>query len=142
MSGRIEQRDRLRAESPPDDAVVVIRGGPDTTEKLTRHADRTARAWTLDGGALHGVSVFCALDELGEASLDGILATMSTYRVVYLCPVGELRKAGLDLLPRAMRPHFTLFAPDTPGTLDTERLLAMLGTAQANPFHDRPGPGR
>jgi hypothetical protein len=142
MTGRIEQRHRLRAESPPDDAVVVIRGGPDTTEKLAHHADRTARAWTLDGRALHGVSVFCALDELGAASLDGILAAMSTYRVVYLCPLGELREAGLDLLPTATRPHFTLFAPDTPGTLDVERLLAALGTAQPNPFYDQPSSGR
>jgi hypothetical protein len=137
MSRRIEQRNRLRAEQPPDDAVVVIRGGPDTAGKLARHADRTARAWTLDGGALHGVSVFGAVDELGDASLDGILEAMATYRVVYLCRVGELRAAGFDLLPTATRPHFTLFAPDTPGTLDVERLLAILGTAQPNPFHDR-----
>jgi len=33
--GRIEESERLRDEQPPDDSMVVIRGGPDTTRKLT-----------------------------------------------------------------------------------------------------------
>jgi hypothetical protein len=51
-SGREELRPLLRDERPPDDAVVVVRGGPTTIEKLVRHARRTHDAFTLDGEPL------------------------------------------------------------------------------------------
>jgi hypothetical protein len=35
---RIEQRLRLRAEPPLSEATVLVRGGPDTRDKLARHA--------------------------------------------------------------------------------------------------------
>ncbi len=44
MAGdRIEQRLRLRAEPPLSEAAILVRGGPDTRDKLARHAHRTAR---------------------------------------------------------------------------------------------------
>jgi hypothetical protein len=58
---RIEQRQLLRAEQPLPDAAMVIRGGRDTAEKLRSHAQRTARAWSLDGRPLLGISVFGVL---------------------------------------------------------------------------------
>lgn len=135
--GRIEQASRLRDEQPPDDSTVVIRGGPDTTDKLTKHAARTARAWCLDGEPLEGISVFCAIDPTGDHSLDAVLANMSSYRVIYLCPAGELRSAGFELLATATRPHYTLHAQGG-GSLDVERLLTKLGAPQHNPFHQHP----
>jgi len=134
--GRIEQIGRLRDEQPPDDSVVVIRGGPDTTDKLAKHAARTARAWSLDGKPLQGISVFCAIDATGDHSLDAVLNNMSSYRVVYLCPAGELRSAGIELLATATRPHYTLRSRGG-GTLDVARLLAKFGVPQHNPFHHR-----
>ena len=74
--GRIEQSNRPRDEQPPDDSMVIGRGGPDTTKKLTTHAARTARAWSLSGQPVEGITVFCALDATGDASLDAVLATM------------------------------------------------------------------
>jgi len=63
MTGsRIEQRALLRAERVPEGATIVVRGGSDTRDKLRRHAERTARAWSLDGRPLLGVSVFAVLD--------------------------------------------------------------------------------
>jgi hypothetical protein len=56
--GRIEQRPRLRTEPPMSGAAVLVRGGPDTPDKLARHARRTARAWSLDGQPPLGISVF------------------------------------------------------------------------------------
>jgi hypothetical protein len=53
--GRIEQRLRLRAEPLLSEAAVLVRGGPDTQDKLARHARRTARAWSLDGQPLLGI---------------------------------------------------------------------------------------
>ncbi len=134
--GRIEQSDRLRDEQPPDDSMVIVRGGPDTARKLTTHAARTARAWSLSGQPIEGISVFCALDATGDASLDAVLANMHSYRVVYLCPAGDLRAAGFEFLATAKRPHYTLRAQGG-ATLDVERLLDSLGVPQDNPFHQR-----
>jgi len=38
-------------------AQAAPRGGPDTPDKLARHARRTARAWPIDGQPLLGISV-------------------------------------------------------------------------------------
>ena len=139
--GRIEQSERLRDEKPPDDTVIVIRGGPDTLAKLKKHATRTARAWTMNDEPLEGVSVFCALDDVGKASLDGIMATMASYRIVYLPTVAALRAAGFELLPTATRPHFTL-RNNHSGSLEVEQLFEALGEPQANPFHNQTRRGR
>ena len=58
---RIEQRPRLRAEHLPAETTLVVRGGRDTADKLRSHAQRTARAWSLDGQPLLGISVFAVL---------------------------------------------------------------------------------
>jgi len=73
---RIEQRTRLRIEQPLVAATLIIRGGVDTVEKLRQHAERTERAWALDGVPLLGVSVFAVLD----MSLDDLLCRSSTCR--------------------------------------------------------------
>ncbi len=85
-----------------------MRGGPDTVEKLRRHSARTASAWQLDGEPLYGVSVYCALDEVGRGSLDRILSEMHSYRIVYLSTVGALVAGGFELLATGSRPHFTV----------------------------------
>jgi hypothetical protein len=116
--------------------MVVVPGGPDTTRKLSTHAARTARAWSLDGQPIEGISVFCALDATGDASLNAVLANMHSYRVVYLCPAGDLRSAGFEFLATAKRPHYTLRSQGG-GSLDVEWLLNSLGAPQENPFHQR-----
>jgi hypothetical protein len=130
-----ELRLHIRDEPAPDDATVVVRGGPDNLTKLARHAMRTSRAYVLNGEPLLGVSVFLALDDAGPASLDGLLSgRMETYRVVYTASVANVREAGFGLLATFGRPHYTLILPDTSqSTLGT--LAAALGTATANPYH-------
>ncbi len=58
----------LRADRLLPGTTIVVRGGRDTEGKLLRHALRTARAWSLDGLPLLGISVFAvagiALDDL------------------------------------------------------------------------------
>ena len=77
----IEQRLRLRAEPPLSEAAVLVRGGPDTRDKLARHAHRTARAWSLDGNPLLGISLFAILD----IPLNDLLsARFATYRMIHL----------------------------------------------------------
>lgn len=68
-----ELRPYLRDDRPPDDATIVVRGGPDTLAKLAIHARRTHDAYVLDGEPLWGISVYCTLDGVGPASLDGLL---------------------------------------------------------------------
>lgn len=107
----------------------MVRGGPDTREKLGRHAQRTARAWSLDGRPLLGISVFAVLD----TPLDQLLsARFATFRTIYLPTVAELSERGFALLPTGRRPHFTvrLQRADNP---ELGELLAALGPPQANP---------
>lgn len=128
----------LRRETAPDSDVMVLRGGPDSIDKLRQHARRTARAWSLDGHALLGISVFCALDDIGPASLDGLLTgRLCTYGRIHICAAGALRALGAELLPTGQRPHFTVHLGDDDDRQLAE-LLACFGAAQDN-RPDTPG---
>jgi hypothetical protein len=128
---RIEQRQRLRAEQPPAATTLVIRGGRDTADKLRSHAQRTARAWSLDGQPLLGISVFAVLDE----PLDDLLRRrFTTFRTIYLPTVGQLAEHGFELLPTAQRPHFTVRLRRADDQ-ELGQLLQALGAPQPNPAY-------
>jgi hypothetical protein len=130
---RIEQRIRLRAEQPLAAATVLVRGGPDTIDKLRRHAERTARAWALDGRPLFGISVFAALD----MPLDDLLRHRFTnFRTIHLPTASHLMKHGLPLLPTGQRPHFTVQLQQA-DEAELERLLKALGAARPNAQYAR-----
>jgi hypothetical protein len=88
VAALIEQRDRLRHEEAPAEVVVVVRGGRDSIDKLRRHALRTARAWSLDGVPLLGISVFAVVDRPLETLLRERFAT---FRTVHVTTAGHLR---------------------------------------------------
>lgn len=95
----------MRAEPPLSETTVLVRGGPDTRDKLGRHAHRTARAWSLNGQPLLGISVFAILD----IPLDDLLAArFATYRVIHLPTAAALLGRGFELLPTGLRPHYTI----------------------------------
>jgi hypothetical protein len=131
---REELRPRLRAEPSPADTIVVVRGGPANARQLTTHAERTHKAFQLDGVPLWGVSVFAALDDIGPASLDGLLQRLWSYRVVHLPTVGQRTEAGFPLLPTFARPHFTLQLSTTDEP-EIDRLVAALGPENPNRYH-------
>lgn len=131
----------LRDEEPLGETVVVVRGGPNSIERLLEHAQRTHAAYTLDGEPLWDVSVFCALEDVGPGSLDALLRRFASYRIVHLPTVGNVAAAGFDLLPTFRRPHFTIRLDDAEGAT-LARLLDVLGPAQPNPYHGRKRPGR
>lgn len=137
---RIEQRPLLRSEPLPLETVVVVRGGPDTLDKLRRHSDRTASPWSLDGEPLYGVSVYCALDDIGPATLDGILADMHSYRIVHLSTIGALLDGGFELLATASRPQFTVRLVDS--TDELAKLLALFGEPSENMYNTAKRGGR
>lgn len=130
---RIEQRQRLRAELPPAGTTLAIRGGRDTPDKLRSHAQRTTRAWSLDGQPLLGISVFAALDRPVEELLR---RRFTTFRTVCLPTVSQLADYGFELLPTGVRPHFTvrLRRADDQELL---RLLAALGPVRPNSQYAR-----
>jgi hypothetical protein len=128
---RMEQRPRLRAEEPPALATVVVRGGRDTPEKLRSHVQRTARAWSLDGQPLLGISVFAVLGE----PLDALLRRrFATFRTIYLPTVGGLADRGFELLPTGQRPHFTVRLRRGDDQ-ELGELLEALGAVQPNPAY-------
>jgi hypothetical protein len=137
-AGQEDLRLHLRSETIGGGATVVVRGGPDSLTSLARHVRRTARAFALDGVPVWGISVFAAVDDLGPASLNGILAgRLTTYALVHLPTVGALAAAEAELLPTFGRPHFTLrLASDEPQ--EVAQLLAALGPPQVNPYHGGP----
>ena len=102
--------------------------------QLAGHSRRTRDAYMLDGQPVDGVSVFCALDDVGPASLDALLQRFASYRVVHLPAVGQLRSAGFELLATFRRPHFTIrLSSATEPQL--QALLDALGEARPNPYH-------
>jgi hypothetical protein len=130
--GREELRPYLRDERPPDNSIVVVRGGPSTLAKLAIHARRTQDAYGIDGEPLWGISVFCALDDVGPASLDSLLRRFASYRVVHLPYASQLRSAGCQLLPSFGRPHYSQARGRRPGRTHP---LDVFGPAQANKYH-------
>jgi hypothetical protein len=110
--GREELRPYLRDERPPDNSIIVVRGGPSTLAKLAMHARRTQDAY----------------------GLDGLLRRFASYRVVHLPHASQLRSAGFQLLPSFGRPHYTVrLAGDDQAELT--RLLDVFGPVQANKYH-------
>lgn len=135
MTEREEQRDKLRLEPAAAGEQIVVRGGNDTVEKLRANARRTHRAWSLDGKPLFGVSVFCVLDDLGPASLPGILSgRLVTFRKVHVTRAETLVSAGFSMLATGGRPHYTVvLATDQDDELG--RLLACLGPPKDNRYY-------
>lgn len=129
-----ELRKHVRGEALPPETVVVVRGGPARLPRLAAHAERTHETYVLDGKPVWGISVFGALDDIGPASLNGILQRMSSYRVVHLPTVGQLLRDGFNLLPTFARPHFTVLLRDG-GEPELARLSRALGTEQSNRYH-------
>ena len=127
--GRVEQRALLRDEQAPPGATVVVRGGSDTPAKLRRHVERTARAWSLDGRPLLGISVFAVLDMPLEKLLRQRFAN---FRSIYLPTVARLARYRFELLPTGQRPHFTIRLSHASDE-ELDQLLLALGDVRANP---------
>ena len=72
--------------------------------ELRGHAQRTARAWALDGQPFLGISVFAVLG----ITLEELLARrFVSFRTIYLPTAGELREHAFELLATGHRPLAT-----------------------------------
>jgi hypothetical protein len=84
---------------------------------------------------LYGISVFCALDDIGPALLRAILSNeLGTYPTVHLTTAGSIEQEGFMLLPTGGRPHFTVVL-GSDGDAELERMLAVLGAPQDNRYY-------
>lgn len=118
----------VRGEEPPDDAVVVVRGGANGLAPSTIR--RTARN-TFDEFGFFGVSVFAALDGTVEELCQAVEA-IRRYGAVQESTFGALRRAGFPLIATGARPHFDIVLADlSDETID--RLRACFGPPYPTP---------
>ena len=101
--GAVEFRD----EEPPDDAVVVIRGGLRSldVEKVIELCEDSFVEF-----GFYGLSVFAAFDGDVEA-LCLRLDRMRSPGVVWVANCGALRAAGFELAATDASPHFDVVLP-------------------------------
>lgn len=129
MSMLPDLRGSIRDEAIPA-GRLLLRGGPDSTAKLRRHAERMRRAFLLDGHPVLGISMFAALDRAGKHSAVGILSTkLAAYSLVHTAPARVIAAAGFVLVPTFRRPHVTVVLR---ATNDIDALLDALGPPRVN----------
>ncbi|MHB1446097.1 MAG: hypothetical protein ACYCTI_08575 [Acidimicrobiales bacterium] len=122
----------LRDEDPPDDVIVVVRGGLMTSSYV-----RESATDTFDEYGIFAVSVFLAMDQTLDELCQGE-PFLNRYGQVRRSTVGRLHAAGFALLPTLDRPHYDVVLPDLTGrTLD--RLESSFDPPQPNPARLRPG---
>lgn len=97
----------LRNDEPPDDAVVVIRGGLHSLdiEKVIEVCEDSF----ADFG-FYGLSVFAALDGDVEA-LCLSLERLRSPGTIWVATCGRLRAAGFSLAATDTSPHFDVVLP-------------------------------
>ena len=118
----------LRGEEPPEDTIVVVRGGENglTAQTVRRSATATHREF-----GFYGLSVFLALD-LGVDELCASTDFLRRYSQIQESRAGRVRAAGFALLATDARPHFDIVLPDLDHeTLD--RLRSCFGDPRPNP---------
>lgn len=121
-----------RDEAPPDDAVVVIRGG---LHSLDLDRVRTTAQDSLADLGVYGVSVFAAFDGDVRALCER-LGRLRSPGVIWVARCGDLRRAGFTLLATDETPHFDVVLPDSAvGTL-----VALVGcfVSRPNPLKEAP----
>lgn len=96
----------LRDEDPPDDAVVVVRGGSMHSDFVVRTASDTH-----DEFGIFAISIFLAMDETVER-LGAREPFLARYSQVRLSSVGRLKGGGFALLPTLGRPNYDVVLPD------------------------------
>lgn len=118
----------LRDETPPDDIVVVVRGGE--SDQLSSAGLRCGRTRSTESS----LSQFFAAFDVDVETLCRSVSDLSRYGNVRTSTFGVIRTAGFALIPTLLRPHFDIVLPDL-----EEASLERLESCFDDPF---PNPGR
>lgn len=122
-------------ETLDPDANLVIRGWPLTIEGLLRNANTTRRRYSFGNEPMAAVSAEVAMAGWNVPSiLSG--SRLRTRRSYASAPVGAVTEAGFHLLPSFSAPHYSIVLDDYTDEA-AERLVAVLGAVQPNPYHVR-----
>ena len=117
-----------------DDAVVIVRGGPMTVEKLVEHAQRERHRYSCRGAAMPSISVDATSTAgLWRRSCVNDSGAESSYATT---TVGALRASGYELLPTFESPHHDLLI-SAASREAASTLLASFGPAERNPYRRR-----
>ena len=121
--------------SPPEEAIVVVRGSPITAAKFLDHALRQARRYSHRGENMASLSVNLVLPDWPEERiLDERLPTFPRWA---RCRVDVLIAADFSLLATGSRPHADVLFP-TLGILWAEKLEELFRPSeQRNTFQRR-----
>ena len=95
----------LRKETPPDDAIVVIRGGNMMLESLRKSAEASFRET-----GLYLISIFLVEGQ----GLDDVCARpeLRRYRSIRTSIVGKIKSTDFLLLATFQRPHYDIAVPN------------------------------
>lgn len=122
----------LRDESPPDDAIVIIRGGLMAFESVRRSAEVSMELY-----GFYGMSVFAAEGVTVEALVRSTSELApQRYRQLRASTAGVLRASGFTLIPTQDRPHFDVVLADL-----ENQTLERLGRCFGEPFPNPTGGG-
>ena len=124
----------IRTEVAPNDAVVVIRGGPIAVAKIVEHARRQEAVFTYRGEPMTAISVDLTIQGW---TVERILRERMWSRSSYATTtVGELRTAGYELLATSTAPHYSVILPGTTEAV-AAAFLAHFGPTLQNQFKQR-----
>jgi hypothetical protein len=124
----------IRVETPPQEAVVVIRGGPITVAKIVEHALRQQSVFTYRGEPMVAISVDLTIEGWSvERILRERMWSRSTYAIA---TVEELRSAGYELVATSAAPHYSVVLPAASPDAAAD-LLAHFGPTLVNEFRQR-----
>jgi hypothetical protein len=129
---RLPSQSLLRAGPPPDDLLMVVRGGTRTLSDA-HLTNQVGDCWQRH--QFFGVSVF-------GAPGDDLVALSRAVRAIRIRPVvrvtrcGVLRSAGLEVMPTFPNPHhYSVVLPDaSPTTFEAVRTC--FGATEPNPGHE------
>ncbi len=119
----------LRAEGPPDDTLLIVRGGPMSAEKILEHAQREQAVYSFGRTPLASISADATV---GDWTVERVLRERPWSRNSYAtATAGQLRSAGFELLPTFQAPHYDVVLPAATLKVATT-LVSVFGAAQRN----------
>ena len=122
---------RVRKEEPPDDTLVVVRGGEFSAEALRFDVTEAFRRF-----GEYGLSVFAVED---EATFDDLArGQLRRFEILTLATAGAIRSVGLELRPTFRRPHYTIMVPELDA--DIARLVRCETVRRRNRYFRPPEP--